>query len=179
MLLFAVTGITLNHAGSIQGTTSITEQEAVLPPEFLAVLNAAQPSDPSAPLPRELREWIEMHLGVSVGGRQAEWSAQDIYVSLPRPGGDAWLSIDRTTGDIFHENTRRGAIAYLNDLHKGRNTGVVWSWFLDIFSVAAVIFCLTGLALLFVHARRRPMTWPVVLAGIALPVFIAALFIAH
>ena len=179
MLLFAFTGITLNHAGQIQGSPEVTEQEAQLPVDLLAQLEAVGVSAEGAPLPREIRDWIDAELSLSIGGRRAEWSEHDVYISLPRPGGDAWLSLDRETGEVFYENTRRGAIAYLNDLHKGRNTGAVWSGFLDVFSVASVIFCLTGLGLLWTHARRRPMTWPVVLAGIALPVLLAAFFIVH
>jgi hypothetical protein len=36
MLLFAVTGITLNHAGQIEGQPVVTEIERVLPAELLA-----------------------------------------------------------------------------------------------------------------------------------------------
>lgn len=180
MLLFAVTGITLNHAGQIRSETELIEKETTLPTELMQQLAARDDApEPNAPLPRELRSWLESELDVSIGGRRAEWSDYEIYVGMPRPGGDAWISIDRETGGVLFEDADRGLIAYLNDLHKGRNTGTVWMWFLDIFSVAAVIFCLTGLCLLFVHAKRRPMTWPVVLSGIAIPVLIALIFIAH
>ena len=79
----------------------------------------------------------------------------EIYVSLPRPGGDAWLSIDLATGEAQYERTDRGWIAYLNDLHKGRNTGSPGRLFLDIFAVACVVFCVTGLVLLQLHGQRQ------------------------
>ena len=80
-------------------------------------------------------------------GRAAEWSSDEIYVAMPRPGGDAWLRIDRASGDAEFEDTRRGWVSYLNDLHKGRNAGTAWSWFIDAFAVACLIFTLTGLAI--------------------------------
>jgi len=43
---------------------------------------------------------------------------------MPRPGGDAWLSIETDSGVLLYERTERGWISYLNDLHKGRNTGI-------------------------------------------------------
>ena len=97
-------------------------------------------------------------MGVNVSGRDTEWSAKDIYVALPRPGGDAWLNIERGSGAVSYEVTDRGWIAYLNDLHKGRHTGAAWSWFLDVFAVAAMVFCLTGLLLLQIHSSggRQP-----------------------
>lgn len=177
MLLFAVTGITLNHAGKIPAKPEVVERTLQLPEESLRELAAAGPEERKAPLPGETARWLGHELGVPMKGREAEWSEFEIYVSLPRPGGDAWLLIDRETGEATHERTDRGAVAFLNDLHKGRNTGPVWSWFIDIFSVACVVFCLTGLGLLWVHARRRPGTWPVVAAGILVPVLIVIFFI--
>ena len=105
-------------------------------------------------------------------------NAQRGQNGMPKPGGDAWLSIDRETGDVIFENTDRGAVSWLNDLHKGRNTGPVWFWFLDIFSVAAILFCITGLVLLWMHAPRRPPTWFIVGAGLVVPALIAV-FLVH
>ena len=96
---------------------------------------------------------------------------------MPRSGGDAWLSIDFLLGELLYENTSRGVISYLNDLHKARNTGLAWSWFIDLFSVVSIVFCLTGLLLLVRQQRSRPMTWPVTGLGLLIPVLLALLFI--
>lgn len=127
-------------------------------------------------LPLPIVQWLSREMRISTSGRTAEWTEIDVYVGLPRPGGDAWLSIDRTSGELIYENTDRGAISYLNDLHKGRNTSATWFWFIDIFSVACIIFALTGLWLLQMHAERRPSTWPLVAAGIGLPALLALFF---
>ena len=116
-------------------------------------------------------------MGVNVSGRDTEWSAKDIYVALPRPGGDAWLNIERGSGAVSYEVTDRGWIAYLNDLHKGRHTGTAWRWFLDVFAAVAMVFCLTGLLLLQIHSKRRPATWPVVGLGFVIPLLLLVLFI--
>ncbi|MCW1923203.1 PepSY-associated TM helix domain-containing protein [Luteolibacter arcticus] len=177
MLLFAFTGITLNHAKDIPAKPQVTERKLALPADLTKSLASNGEADIEAPLPAELAAWLAKELRTTVKGKTAEWSEFEIYLSLPRPGGDAWLTIDRESGEVTYELTKRGAISYLNDLHKGRNTGTAWSWFLDVFSVACVVFCLTGLALLWVHARRRPKTWPVVIAGILLPVVIIVFFV--
>jgi hypothetical protein len=108
----------------------------------------------------------------------AEWSLDEIYVSLPRPGGDGWLTIDRTTGAVEWERTDRGWIAYLNDLHKGRHTGWVWQLFIDVIAVAFLVFTATGLLLLQVHSSKRPATWPAVAFGFAAPI-VLLVFFAH
>ena len=64
-------------------------------------------------------------------------------------------------GDVEYELTDRGWVSWLNDLHKGRHTGVVWSWFIDIFAVCCLVFCITGFLILKVHASNRPTVWPV------------------
>lgn len=175
MLLFAITGITLNHAAQIQVKPKIITQEAEVPEQILAAL--ALPDEEKAPLPDILLTWLDDEYSISATDRLAEWSEEEIYVSLPRPGGDAWLTIDLTTGEFFYEATDRGWVSYLNDLHKGRNTGAVWFWFIDVFAVMCVIFCITGLILLYRHAGSRPTTWPMVGLGLVIPLLLVVLFI--
>lgn len=174
MLFFAVTGITLNHAASIPANPVVADTSGRLPPALLAALKA---KTDDAPLPAPIAAAVKQAVGLDASGKAGEWSDAEVYVALPRPGGDAWVSIDRANGKISAEVTDRGWISYLNDLHKGRNSGSAWFWFIDIFAVACVLFTVTGLFLLQVHAKHRPSTWPIVLAGIALPVVLALVFI--
>lgn len=177
MLLFSVTGITLNHAGQIEAKPRVTTRTAELPEGERATL-AAAPDAKDAPLPVDVRRWAAKALAVDVPADAAvEWSPEEAYVALPRPGGDAWLRIDRTSGEAEYELTDRGWISYFNDLHKGRHTGAAWSWFIDIFAAAALLFSITGLFILKMHAANRPTTWPIVGLGIVIPVVLALLFI--
>jgi hypothetical protein len=174
LLLFTVTGITLNHASQIEAEPSVSNRNGTLPASVLRTVEGDIPAD--APLPATVRDWLSNELGVRVDERAAEWSDGEVYVSLPRPGGDAWLAIDRNDGAVEYELTRRGWIAWLNDLHKGRNTGAVWRWFIDIFAIACLLFALTGLWLLQLHARQRGTTWPLVTAGLVVPLLLVLLF---
>ncbi|WP_425916800.1 PepSY-associated TM helix domain-containing protein [Pseudomonas sp. GWSMS-1] len=174
MLLFAVTGITLNHAAQIEVKPQVINHQAHLPEALQAALQA-QP--PTQGLPLALRQWLQAELPIRLDGRDAEWSDGELYIGLPRPGGDAWLSLDIDSGALEFESTDRGWIAYLNDLHKGRNTGNAWSWFIDVFAGLCVIFSLSGLLLLQRYASNRRSTWPVVLLGLVLPALLALLFI--
>ena len=175
MLLFAITGITLNHAATIGAKPVVVEKTGTLPAPLLRMLTAPQAAD--APLPTPVAKRIVVAVGLDPAGKSVEWSDTDAYVALPRPGGDAWVSIERATGRITAETTDRGWISYLNDLHKGRNAGEAWAWFIDIFAGACILFTLTGLLLLQLHARHRPTTWPIVAAGLASPVLLAILFV--
>jgi hypothetical protein len=178
MILFSITGFTLNHATAIAAKPVVTTATAELPADLLKTLQdtAAAASETTA-VPTEASRWLRKQLSVRVDGAKAEWSEDELYVSLPRPGGDAWLTVDLASGDVTHELTDRGWISYFNDLHKGRNTGAAWSLFIDVFAFAALIFAITGLFLLKMHSTHRPATWPMVLLGITLPLLLAILFI--
>lgn len=175
MLLFSVTGITLNHAAQIKAKPEILTIEAEVPADIIAAIKI--PAEEKAVLPEVLIDWLAQTKDISVGSQLAEWSQDEIYISLPRPGGDAWLSIDLVSGELVYELTERGWISYFNDLHKGRNTGVAWSWFIDVFAVFCIIFCITGLLLLKRYASGRPATWPMVALGLVLPWVLILLFI--
>ena len=176
LLLFTITGITLNHAADIESSPKVTETSATLPQPLLAAIRADDAPDSKKPLPPKIAAWLEKTLPIHADGI-AEWSADEVYLALPQPGGDGWVSIDRTSGAVASEHTDRGWISWLNDLHKGRNVGVVWRWFIDVFAGACLVFALTGLILLQLHARRRPSTWPIVAAGLAIPAILATWFL--
>lgn len=179
MLLFSITGITLNHAAQIGAAPKVIQRQAQLPAALQAAAASQVNSEEakSAELPAKLKTWLEQNFSVRLAGRDIERSPEEIYISLPRPGGDAWLRVDTATGNVEYESTERGWISYFNDLHKGRHTGLAWSWFIDLFAVACLIFSITGLFILKLHAGNRPSTWPLVGLGIVIPLLLAILFI--
>ncbi len=182
MLLFAATGLTLNHASQIEAHPVVVDRKATVPAPLLALqpapaASAAKSGKQDAPLPPALADWARQSLQVDVRGRAAEWSPDEIYLPMPRPGGDAWLRIDRASGEAELEDTDRGWISLLNDLHKGRHAGAAWSWFIDLFAVACLLFSLTGLLILQLHAGNRPSTWPLVGLGVAIPLLLVILFV--
>ncbi|WP_404987410.1 PepSY-associated TM helix domain-containing protein [Caballeronia sp. LZ043] len=176
MMGFAITGFTLNHASSIEGHPRVTRSSARLPTALLHAMSNDTGQKPRA-VPAELADFIERRFNVDIAGHEAEWSDGEIYIALPRPGGDAWLSVDRATGDVQYELTTRGWLSYLNDLHKGRNTGGAWNLFIDVFAFACLVFSVTGLFLLKLHARNRGATWPLVGLGVVVPLLLAIVFI--
>lgn len=175
MLLFAITGITLNHAEAISTTPQVIARSAILPADLLPLVQAAEADQ--GPLPEPIRAWLGQTIQVRLPVIAApEWSPGEAYLPLPRPGGDAWLTLDTASGAVTYERTDRGVVAFLNDLHKGRGTGEAWSWFIDIFALGCVVFCLTGLILLQLHGHARRATWPLVGAGLVIPLLLVLLF---
>ena len=180
MLLFSITGITLNHSTQIDSKPKIVNQQAQLPAALLHQLvlpTVAAEEDNSPTFPNELQRWVSNTFAADIRSSSAERSEREIYISMQRPGADAWISINLRNGQAKYQSTDRGWIAYLNDLHKGRYTGTAWAWFIDVFAVACVLFSVTGLFILKLHAANRPSTWPLVGLGVLIPLLLAILFI--
>lgn len=181
MLLFAFTGITLNHSAELDSDPVITNHTGQLPSALqttMAALGTQYEQDGIQPaVPAELSQWLKDTFSADISDAGQEWSERELYLSMQQPGGDAWMSIKLLSGAVTYQVTERGWIAYLNDLHKGRYTGTAWAWFMDIFSVACILFSLTGLVILKMHASNRPSTWPLVGLGVIIPVLIAILLI--
>jgi hypothetical protein len=179
MFLFSITGITLNHASQIEAKPTVIRKQAELPAPLREELKrfAASHDGAKTELPAAATRWLSAQLSLDTAGRTAEWSADEVYVPMPKAGGDAWVRMGLEDGVTEYELTDRGWISWLNDVHKGRNTGAAWNWFIDIFAGTALVFCITGLLILKFHAINRPFTWPMVGLGIVIPCVIALLFI--
>ena len=176
MLLFAVTGITLNHAAVIPASITVTTIESEVPAEVISHLQTLPEEDITVPEP--VRNWLANEHDISVPeGISGEYDGMELYVAWPGPGADRWLAINVDDAALLYEGTERGWIAYFNDLHKGRNTGFVWFVFIDVIAIAMIVFTLTGLWLLVKQASHRQSTWPVTALGLLIPVIIALVFI--
>lgn len=174
MLLFAVTGFTLNHAASIEAKPVTVTRDARIDPALLARLNTAPDGKPLSP---DLADAVRQATGADVSGRDVENRDGELFIDMPAPGVDASLTVVLEDGSATFEHTGRGTLAVLNDLHKGRNAGPVWGWFIDAMAIFCGIFALTGLGLLWVHARGRRLTWPLTTLGFVLPVILFILFV--
>lgn len=168
MLFFAWTGITLNHANDIPSEPQINTIEAEIPMDMLVSLRSEDANTQS--LPDNIHQYLLQEFDLYIPRKlQGELADGEFYFSMPQPGVDAWLAIDVPSGEFIYERTDRGWISFFNDLHKGRYTDAAWGWFIDIFAVVTIIFCLSGLWLLFKQAKVRISTWPLVALGLVVP----------
>ncbi|WP_305830754.1 PepSY-associated TM helix domain-containing protein [Photobacterium leiognathi] len=153
VLFFAITGITLNRPEVfVSDSPNITEQQLTLPTELFS-----SPQGDFVPNTKALLDYLSLH--TNVGGTPSEVEVftdldgnelieGEISFDYKGPGYNATVFIDMTTAEATIESTHYGIIAVLNDLHKGRNSGEVWKWFIDITAVLMIFFVLTGVCLL-------------------------------
>lgn len=177
MLFFAATGITLNNADTFENPVPvITKHAATLPQDLLSQINAKSPNQDRA-VPESLRTWVRATWGIALSPKSVDWRDEELFIDLKRPGVDAWLSVDRKTGAVQYEADDRGWVAFFNDLHKGKNAGQVWSWLINLLGAGFLVFSITGLLILQVHAKSRWSIWPITGLGLVLPLLALLLFV--
>ena len=145
-LLFAVTGFTLNHADWFERKEPFVREFAgALPQELLT------------PQVDKLAVAERLRAAHRLQGAVGEFLVEDdaCVVVWKGPGYSADATIARADGSYRVEEARRGWMAVLDDLHKGRDSGPVWSLVIDASAVVLTFLSLTGLWLLLYLKKRR------------------------
>lgn len=174
MLMFAATGITLNHADFFESGSKSMVREVALPGALQERL-AKLPRQAAVPPP--VATEIRRLTGADVTRETADNQYGEIVFDLAAPGKDRVLTIDLNAATMTYEVTNRGTIALLNDLHKGRHTGGAWKLLIDLSAAFFLIFAVTGFGLLWLHARARVSTWPLTALGIVAPLVVFLLLV--
>jgi hypothetical protein len=144
VLLFGVTGLTLNHDDfgfsqpKVTTTTLSLDRSLVANPDRDAIAG-------------ELRR----RLGIRSPVTEYRADDQEVDVTFTAPGSRVQVTIDRTDGAAQVERETRGLIGRIDDLHKGLDSGRVWSWIIDITAVLLICSALTGIATLLSLPKRR------------------------
>lgn len=132
-VVYAASGIALNHRNHWNPSYSITRHELVVPPAELA-----------GPVAEAEATALLQRAGVT-GAYQKHYAPSASQVRIFYQGGTATL--DRERGMFVAETlARRPLLHTFNKLHY--NPGAWWLWFADAFSVALIVIAVTGLFLL-------------------------------
>jgi hypothetical protein len=162
LLFFSITGFTLNHAdwfGADEPRNSPLagrmDVKLLAEPDKLAVVEA---------LRRDLR----------LSGSVDSFDIDDdqCQIDFKRPGSHAHVAVDRATGTITGEATSFGAMALLNDLHMGRDSGASWSLLIDASAWLMTFVSLSGMALLLQLPKRRRLGLIAMAVGLAASVVV-------
>jgi len=147
LLFFAITGITLNHTNWIEGQQRVEHVNEQLTPAWV---------EPSATIDKlEIVEYLRNTHGIKASVNDFLIDDVECSISFKGPGYAADAFVDRLTGRYELTVTKSGAIAIMNDLHKGRDTGSVWAWLIDISAVLMILVSLSGFLMIFFLKNKR------------------------
>ncbi len=167
-LFIAVTGFLLNHGGRFGSDDPVSRTATFSLPVAKATLID------KAKIERELRQ----ALGSPGTLNSFEVEPEEIRITFKKPGSRIDAVLDRTTGETQVTTEHRGKMGILTDLHKGDNSGRVWSFVIDAAAILLLLVSLTGLVLLLSLPRRRWLSISVTIIGAAAVILIYAFFVA-
>ena len=161
MLLYAVSGLLLNHADSIGGesarptTSTIQIAPDLNPAEAAAAIRSAA----------ALRGHLE----------STDESADELRLVFARPGYRAEAVVERATAKTELTIENRGLPGLLNDLHRGQHVRGVWSVVTDTAAIILALLAVTGLILWWSLPVRRKWGTIWLVLGTAALVIVAAM----
>ncbi|HWB26172.1 MAG TPA: PepSY-associated TM helix domain-containing protein [Chitinophagaceae bacterium] len=162
IFFFAVTGLTLNHAEKFGGEVHTKEGKGKMNVSWVKVADTTK-IDKLA-IVEYLRNTHSIHAAL------ADFRIDDeqCTASFKGPGYAADVFINRDDGTYDIQETSAGFVGIINDLHKGRDAGPVWSVFIDIAASLMTLVSLTGMILIFYMKRKRAAGLMVALFGLLL-----------
>jgi hypothetical protein len=174
VVFFSATGLTLNHPTWFPGAAiRHVQDEGTMDRAWLAGAGARglEPErvDSSSLVARlEVVEYLRKTHGIRGALTDFRTDEQECVVIFKGPGYSADAFIDRESGRYHVSQSIHGLLAVVNDLHKGRDTGPVWSVLVDLSAILLLFISLTGLILLLYLRLRRAPGLTIALIGLAL-----------
>jgi len=159
---FGVTGLTLNNPQWLSNNSYEEDVEISL--------NHYQRSQPLSFTPSQIQQ-LENQLDVSFSRIDWESDGDLAFLDSQMPGGFVSGELNLSSGLINASLTHYGIWGWLNDLHKGRHTGLAWKLLLDISSLIILIFCVSGLVLILPSRRHLK---PSAMVGLATAIICTA-----
>lgn len=147
MLFFAITGITLNHPQWFDNQIDNVQFIEQPIPDYLL---PSKPQDTN--WQQATGHWLKSQWHIEF--EQIEFSEDEVIIVHKGPGTYQNITLDLLDNIAIIESKNYGVISILNDLHKGRNTGLAWRLILDISSGLIILFSLTGAYLLLPQTRK-------------------------
>jgi len=163
-LLFAITGLTLNHQ-DFGAAEPLVTTSSIEVPAYLTARGGAQVLGP----------WLKGDLGLTTPLSDYREDDQQIQATFAAPGRRTVVTIDRTERTAQVETETRGLLGKLDDLHKGFDTGPVWYWIIDATAVLLTVSALTGMMTLVGLRQRRAAGF--VMGGLGLATLMAIYFV--
>ncbi|MFP3351344.1 PepSY-associated TM helix domain-containing protein [Pseudoalteromonas sp. SIMBA_153] len=171
LILFCVSGIVLNHVDWLKNDKNNGQITAAIPAELLTKAQTELNTLPA------IYPQIEAYLAKQYGlnkVKSIEWEKQDSLVILDYslPAGYAYAEFDFISGELLLDYQTGGVLSVIGDLHKGRYSGDVWSWVIDISAVLMILFAITGMIILFQNRKKRIAGIWITALGVATPIVI-------
>ena len=170
LLFFSVTGLLLNHPEWFEPAKTEQTTQLILPESILkSIKQQENPSD-------AILNYVRQQQNVVGRYQSSEVMDNEVMIRLESPAGatDIWVMAD--TGETEITQKPASTVSMLNDLHRGKNSGLAWSWLIDISAIIVIALSLVGY-ILFLSIKTRLVTH-LVLTAVSLALIILLIWSA-
>jgi len=165
LIYFCVTGIMLNHTDWYTANGDRDLVSGQLPTDLAARLRDGQRTDLT-----ELEAYIAEQWRLTDPRKvQHDRDVNEITLDYPLPAGYAFVTVFAEEGTLEMERQKGTLLGVLADLHKGRHSGIAWSWVIDLSAIGMILLALSGFAILFQQAKWRTTGLIAMVAGCVTP----------
>ncbi|NOH98684.1 PepSY-associated TM helix domain-containing protein [Vibrio sp. 99-70-13A1] len=181
VLFFSVTGITLNRPNLFELSQPDIQHNIFELPSSLFSINSGRIEADEKALHQFLQNEADVsgtpsNLDIFSEIEDGELIIGEVSMDFKGPGYNASVFVDILDASVEVESTDYGVIALLNDLHKGRNSGEVWKWFIDITALLMIFFVITGVCLLLPKKKtlHTSIKWTIFGSLVSLIIYVIA-----
>lgn len=165
LFFFSATGILLNHPEWFENYQPAERKVAfALTPAELAAAKASKDRG------RALAAAAARHAPLPGAYASADVDGGQALVRMEGPKGQADLTIDLATGKTDGRMTQPNLMAVIQDLHRGKNSGLAWRWVIDLSAWLVLGLSLIGYVLFF--SLRFRLKTSLILTAVSLAVLI-------
>ena len=151
LIFFSVTGLLLNHPEWFKPATDENTETIQLSNEFLAKIKGQE--NPS----QQIVDYVRQNHAVIGRYKSGEVMDNEVMIHLESPAGssDIWVTLDNGQAELTLKPA--STVSFINDLHRGKNSGAAWSWLIDISAIIITLLSLAGY-ILFLSIKTRLKT---------------------
>jgi uncharacterized protein len=172
LMVFAATGILLNHPGWFGGGKRASEDLTVTLDKE-AVAGALRAGD----APARLAALISGRTPVRGAYKSGEIVEGEANLRFEGVSGTTDAVVDLGTGAATVTVERATTVQILNDLHKGKNAGAVWSLVIDVGAGLVLLMSVLGYVIFFSLRFRLPTALALTAGSLLVLVGIYAAFV--
>ena len=170
LLFFSVTGLLLNHPEWFEPAQTEETAKLTLPASVLkSIQQQENPSDAILSYVRQQQNLVGRY-------QSSEVMDNEVMIRLESPAGATDIFVTTDTGETEITQKSASTVSMLNDLHRGKNSGLGWSWLIDISAIIYIVLSLAGY-ILFLSIKTRLVTH-LVLTAVSLAMIILLIWSA-
>ena len=151
LLFFSITGLLLNHPEWFEPAKTEETTKLIFPESILkSIKQQENPSDTILSYVRKQQNLVGRY-------QSSEVMDNEVMIRLESPAGATDIFVMADTGETEITQKPASTVSMLNDLHRGKNSGLGWSWLIDISAIIYIMLSLAGY-ILFLSIKTRLVT---------------------